>query len=100
MKLRLNHRKYGIHYFIKECEIEGTFRRYGKVNSNGDYFINEDRLLKAIPKDFLKSDLKNTLILVRDSKYGSTAVTDLNLFKSWGKYFDSYSLELVKTSDI
>lgn len=96
MVIRLNYRHFGRHTLLKEGEIEGTFRRYGKVNSNGEYTINESRLLKALPKGFLNSDANKTLVLVNDSEYGCTAVGGLELFRNWSKYFDSYSLELVK----
>ena len=103
MKVRLNYRKDGCHAFIKECEIEGTFRRYGKqkvVKGHPFYIpptftINEERLLDALPKDFLMSEPGKTLITVSEGSSG-TGIDNLSIFRSWAKYFSSYSLELVK----
>ena len=94
MKVTLYHRHFGIHTKIKECEIEGTFRRYGKSIDN-DFEINEDRLIKALPKKFLPCESNKVLITVEEGCVG-TGVSNLKMFRPWSKYFNSYSIGLLK----
>lgn len=102
MKVRLYLRSIGRHQLIKECEIEGTFRRYGRIKKTGnesvrgiEYEINEERLLQALPKKFLIHEPNKNLVFVTEGDCG-TGVGDLKIFRSWSKYFNSYSIELVK----
>ena len=94
MKVTLYHRSIGIHSYVKECEIEGTFRRYGKAVDN-DFEINEERLLKALPKDFLPCESNKVLVTIEEGNSG-TGVRNLKMFRPWSKYFNSYSIGLLK----
>lgn len=96
MKVRLYKRHYGVHSLVKECEVEGTFRRYGKkIDGVDSYKINEERFLNALPEKFLPIEAKKVLLTVSE-EWGSTAISELNVFRPWAKYFDSYSIELVR----
>ena len=105
MKVRLFKRHYGVHTMVKETEIDGTLRRYikkydGEENKNrvGDFYtINEERLIGALPKNFLPVEPSKVLVCVQDkSKMGSTGQSNLSTFRNWAKYFDSYSIELCR----
>jgi hypothetical protein len=95
MKLLLSYRRFGVHHAIKEIEIDGTFRKYGKLN-NGMYEIDEEKLINSLPNNFLPTTPDKILVLVADSEYGSTAVCNLKTFRDWSKYHFSHSLTLKK----
>lgn len=94
MKVTLYHRSIGIHSYVKECEIEGTFRRYGKAVDH-DFEINEERLLKALPKGFLPCEPNKVLVTIEEGGCG-TGLSDLKIFRSWSKYYNTYSIGLLK----
>lgn len=89
------------HLHIKECLIEGTFKRYGKLKEtneceiNGEFKINEELLLTSLPKGFLPVDASNVLVTVSEGNSG-TALNDLKIFRSWVRTFNSYQINLVK----
>lgn len=102
MKVKLYIRSSGRHQLVRECEIEGTFRRYGKIKKTGnesvlgrEFEINEERLLKALPKKFLIDEPHKNLVFVTEGDCG-TGLSDLKIFRPWSKYFTSYSIELIK----
>lgn len=93
MKVRLYKRHYGVHSFIEEIEIEGTFKKYvKKIDDN--YQIDEEKLLESIPKKFLPVDPKYILLTIEKSV--SVGQSGLSIFKNLSKYFDSYCVELCK----
>lgn len=97
MKIKLFHRNYGIHSFIKEIEVDlkfGTMVKKSK-NPNDGFTINEEAILESIPKRWLPVKPENILLTVGD-KHGSTAQRRPKKFRGWGKYFDGYCLELCK----
>lgn len=102
MIVQLYHRTCGKHLNIKDCEIEGSFKKYGRVKqpttwwAGKEYEItNEEALLAALPKDFLPVDPSKVLILVSEGN-STIGVRDLKIFQPWAKYFDSYSINLIK----
>ena len=96
MKLELFKRHCGCHTLIRECSIKGSFKSYAtKIYEKDDYKINEQKLLNAIPKNFLPCE-PNQILLTIEENWGGTGQTGLTLFRNWAKYFDSYSLGLMK----
>jgi len=97
MRIVLRTRHYGVHNFVKETNIVGTFDEYVKEKTNGidEFEVNEELLLKNMPTDFLPTQSKNILLIIDNGKYG-TGLCGVKEFRKWRKYFDSYALELVK----
>lgn len=97
MKLSLFHRHYGIHSLYKEVEIDLKFSDVVKnpTSHNEDFFIDEFSIFLHIPVDFLPVDSRKCLLCV-GHKHGSIAQRNPSFFRPWGKYFDSYSLQLAK----
>lgn len=93
MYIQLMHRHYGLHKPIKHIEIACKFDEIYL----GDNNINEDLLLKLIPENWLPTKVSNILLTVVDDNGISIGQSDLNKFRPWAKYFDSYCLELIKT---
>lgn len=102
MKVILRSRRYGVHNLVKETEVPGAFSDYATPYPDnagyGDYAINEDKLLDALPEGFLPVAPKRVLVMVED-KQGSTGQTGLTRFMNWAKYFDAYCLNLVTDED-
>lgn len=103
MKVKLFRRHYGIHTLVKETEVEGTLRRYVKRNSEVDpaagetFAVQEERLISALPNDFLPVDPSKILLTIQDKgKMGSTAQVGLSQFRNWAKYFDAFCIELCR----
>lgn len=94
MKINLRHRHYGVHQLIKSIEVEGSFNNYCKADGT-DYIIKEQNIIDRLPENFLPTNPKNILITIGDNT-GSVGQYALDIFKMWGKYFDSYVLELMK----
>jgi hypothetical protein len=97
MKLKLFHRHYGVHSLQKEIKIKPKFTDVVKFpdDPNADFAIDERAILDNMPAGFLPVKPDKVLLTVGD-KYGSTAQRHPINFRHWGKYFDSYSLELCK----
>lgn len=95
MKISLYKRHFGRHRLIKEVDVDGTFRKFGK-QVDDDFHINEERLLNVLPKNFLPCE-PNKILLIIEEGNGGTGVRNLKTFKPWAKYFDSYSIGLLKT---
>jgi hypothetical protein len=89
------------HLHIKECVIEGAFKRYGNLKETKDWWrageleINEELLLAALPKGFLPVDASDVLVTVSEGN-AATAVGDLKIFRSWVKTSGAYQINLVK----
>jgi hypothetical protein len=101
MTVQLFQRYVDRHLHIKECVIEGTFKRYGKVKQTKDWWrageleINEELLLASLPKGFLPVDASDVLVTVSEGNSG-TALNDLKIFRSWVKALGGYQINLVK----
>lgn len=99
MKILLAHRHYGVHKEIKSVEIKGEFSDYAKDKDvYGDYKIDEQKLLDALPADFLPVK-PNLILLAISDKSGGTGQRGLSVFKDWAKYFDAYCINLESESD-
>ena len=97
MKVILNRRHFGVHTPVKEAVIEGEFTDYYL----GEDQINEDLLLKNLPKGFLPVDPSKVLLSVQNVNdagevIGATGQIGLKIFRNWAKYFDAYNLELCR----
>lgn len=97
MKIKLFNRHYGIHSLQKEIKIKPKFGDVVQFpdDPNKDFTIDEDTILGNMPDGFLPVKPEKILLTV-GNKYGSTAQRHPKRFRAWGKYFDSYSLELAK----
>jgi hypothetical protein len=98
MKVILYRRHYGIHTPVKETEIDGKFEDYYL----GEDQINEDLLLKNLPKGFLPVDPSKVLLSVQIINDETGEIVSgrgqrgLKKFRNWAKYFDAYNLELCR----
>ena len=93
MLIRLTHRVYGVHKSVAEAEIPGMLADYATpraAGEPGDYDIDEQKLLGALPAGFLQSPPGTVLLGVDDR-----AQDKLTLFRDWGKYFSAYMLWLI-----
>lgn len=90
MKVILYKRRYGVHRFVKECEVPVSFN---KVYIKEDV-INEDLLLNLLPKNWLPVEPREILLTISDKEGCGTGQRGLNRFLPWAKYFDSYVIEL------
>lgn len=95
MKVELRHRHYGVHELTKECEVEGSFNDYCTFVSGQDYKVDEEKLINNLPEKFLPVKPKYILLTIGDNK-GSIGQINLEKFRIWAKYFDSYVLCLIK----
>ena len=97
MRLILFNRHFGIHKYVKEVTVDLKFDEIVKrpKEPNDDFLIDEFSIFLHMPKNFLPVDSLQILLCVGD-KHGSTAQRHPDFFRPWGKYFDSYSLELSK----
>jgi hypothetical protein len=96
LRITLAHRHYGLHEQVAEALIPGEFSDYATPvpDTHGDYVIDEDKLLAALPEGFLPVPAKRILLAV-DDEIGGTGQRGLSHFKDWAKYFDAYCLNLV-----
>lgn len=93
-RIELAHRHLGYHNTHKECVVQVEEPLVRQPGSN-DVSVDEERLLKALPKGFLPRGIhvnKILLMTMDPNGCGGTAVRDPIQFRSWGKYFDAYSL--------
>lgn len=95
MKITLTRRHYGIHDLVKEVEVPGEFSDYATppADPRDDHAVQEDKLLSALPEDFLPVPAKQVLLVVCDD-IGGTGQRGLTQFRNWAKYFDAYALNL------
>ena len=101
MKVDLAFRSTGVHTTQKTIEIEVDPSQVVTVEviPNGntrrvEVSVDEDSLLEAIEKvdsDFLPAPV-STILLMVGYDGGGTAVRDPFRFRSWGKYFNAYSV--------
>lgn len=100
VKVTLSHRHYGVHREVAETEIPGDFSDYATPipGRPSDYVVDEDRLLAALPDDFLPCPAGKVLLTIED-EFSFTAQTGLMRFRDWAKYFDAYCLNLVEEGD-
>jgi hypothetical protein len=98
MKIELTHRHYGIHKLVREAEIPGVFSDYATPKPDeirdGEYAIDEGKLLAALPEGFLPLPARRVLLAVGDED-GGTGQSGLSQFRDWAKYFDAYMLTLL-----
>lgn len=99
MKAVLRHRNYGVHTFVKEVELKGTVSDYidselMEKDSRDECWVFENKLIEELPGGFLPVAPKQILLVAGDSGQFNTKI-----FRSWGKYFDAYSLSLESESD-
>lgn len=100
MKVALRHRHFGFHSLINQCSVRGRLSefarkkprcnpKYRNWSAATDYKVKEKDLIAALPRRFLPVSPSEILLVVND-----TGQTDLDFFRNWSKYFDSYSLHL------
>jgi len=101
MKVRLHRRHHGVHDLVRETEVPGTFAEWATPGDPGpgrDWTarirVDEERLVVALPEGFLPVPPSRVLVGVEDEDSG-TALSQLTVFRPWGKYFDAYCLWLV-----
>jgi hypothetical protein len=102
MKVKLTHRRYGVHTQQGEAEVPGTFAEYA-VPSPGnedrdEWEIDDAKLLAALPEGFLPVPARHVLLGVEDD-LGGTAHSGTAVFRRWAKYFDAYMLWLVRPGE-
>jgi hypothetical protein len=90
--IQLNKRHYGIHSALKYLELPNV--AFEDIYLGEDQ-INEELLLTNIPDGWLPVPPERILLMVGDS-LGSTGQNGLIKFRNWSKYFDSYSLDILK----
>ena len=98
MNVRLTSRHYGVHNLRAETTVPGTFADYATPAEPGnadrdDWVIDEDRLLAALPADFLPVPVRRVLLGTEDEN-GGTAISGTKRFRRWAKYFDAYMIWL------
>ncbi len=101
MRVYLNHRHYGVHKQQKETTIPGPSKDYLEFippEPNGDkqpnYKIQEQKIIDALPKGFLPCPPSKILVTVSEYECGGTGQWNLDIFRPWGKYFDSFVIDL------
>jgi hypothetical protein len=98
MKISLWHRRYGVHSRVKEATIDGSFGDYCTLADEvyDQYDIDEGKLIESLPEGFLPVTPSQCLLCVEMAGSGgtSTGQSDLRIFRPWGKYFNSFSLQL------
>jgi hypothetical protein len=100
VKILLDHRHYGVHTAVREAEIPGEFADYATLLPPprlrpDEYAIDEDALLAALPDGFLPVRPSLVLLAVSDED-GGTGQSGLSVFRNWAKYFDAYTLNIMK----
>ena len=102
----LAYRRYGRHNLVKSLEVDFDVTsnikcKAGSSNRriNNDFIVNEDAILDAIPDGWLPCEPEFCLLMVSDGVWG-TGLLHIQKFRSWAKYFDSYSLTIKLTEDI
>lgn len=100
VKILLDHRHCGIHEPVSETEIAGEFSDYATLMPpprirTDEYAIDEDALLAALPEGFLPVPPRRVLLAVSDED-GGTGQSGLSKFRNWAKYFDAYTLNILK----
>jgi hypothetical protein len=95
MKLRLYRRSYGIHHLVRQLTIKLNFKDVVKSpkDPNDDFLIKEDIVLEHMNGHSIPLP-ENCLLTIGNNYSGSTAQRHPIFFKPWGKYFDSFVLEL------
>ncbi len=98
MKVKLMHRTYGIHTPRKEVNIPGKLKDYGRYHrAENEWKLDEDKILRLLPKGFLPVKPAQCLLSVADSDGCSSGQYKyVKRFRPWAKYFDAYCLELQK----
>ena len=91
MYIELSSRHHGVHKALKHIEIPCNFEDVYK----GMDRINEELLLKNIPDGWLPVHPSRILLTVGNES-GSTGQCTNGVFRTWGKYFDAYVLDLLK----
>jgi len=104
MKIGLTRRHYGLHELVKEAEIPGELDDYATLLTVSrihpdEYAVDEDKLLAALPKDFLPVPARRVLLMVGDED-GATGQSGLSKFRNWAKYFDAYALTIYKPEQV
>lgn len=96
MKIKLYHRHYGVHTHLKETEVEGELSDYATtIDSELDkYLVDEDKLIKSLPSNFLPVKPVSALLTVEDKDGCGIGLYNVEKFRIWAKYFDSYVLGL------
>jgi hypothetical protein len=100
VKILLDHRSYGVHEPVSETEIPGEFADYATLLPPprlrpDEYAIDEEALLYALPATFLPVLPAQVLLAVSDED-GGTGQSGLSRFRNWAKYFDAYTLNIMK----
>lgn len=97
LKCTLHHREFGRYHFIKEIYLPVNHKHLIKpISTPGereDFEVDEDFLLELLPEDFLPVKPKFCLLCV-DDKTGGIGLINTKKFRSYAKYFHSYSLSL------
>ena len=97
VRIELCQRHYGVHRIVKSADIPGRFSTYVNtdlIESRDECGVNEEKLLKALPKDFLPQPASSILLCIWQKNIG-TGMMATKVFRSWAKYFDSYSLNVL-----
>lgn len=97
MKVELRHRHIGKHSFIKEYDLPGVYKDYliERGNSDRNVVLDEEKIINNLPKNWLPVDPNKILLMTSDGRSGCAIVAPL-VFRPWGKYFDCYSVEVIK----
>lgn len=86
MNIKLYHRHHGIHTFLRGLTVDLSFHEDA---------IDEQKIVDLLPEGWLGEKVSKTLLTV-GNETGSQACRNPKLFRPWGKYFDSYVLEISK----
>lgn len=112
MKVTLFHRHHGVYDHRGDADLPGSFSDYARQkepaerdrpNDPDEYVIDEDELLAALPEGFIPLSTidpgpvpPRRILLTVSDEAGGTGQTRLARFRNFGKYFDSYVLDLAK----
>lgn len=91
-------RRYGMHKTIKRITLPGQWSDYVNdklVDSRDCCAVHEDKVLEDLPNKFLPVPPESVLLAAKGTGMFCTA-----RFRSWAKYFDSYSLHIDKEEDV
>jgi len=104
VKIELTRRHYGIHELVAETEIPGELGDYATPLAPNpprydEYAIDEDKLIAALPDGFLPAYPRRRVLLAIGDEDGSTGQSGLTRFRNWAKYFDAYTLTLMKPEE-
>jgi hypothetical protein len=100
----LMRRHLGRHDVVKSARLLGRASDYVRYAVRDDGFagqrepvVKEAELLRVLPKGFLPCAPKSILLMADDAGSGvGTAVRVPKVFRPWGKYFDSWSLNITR----